>query len=53
MIKLLLLPDIPRQPSELEVQIGSYLLGFIMIGIIVLSFFLIKDYYKNSEWKKG
>jgi DnaJ like chaperone protein len=53
MIKLLLLPDIPRQPSELEVQIGSYFLGFIMIGIIVLSFFLIKDYYKNSEWKKG
>jgi DnaJ like chaperone protein len=52
-MKLILLPDIQGQPSELEMQIGSYLLGFIIFGIIVLSFFLIKDFYKNSEWKKG
>ena len=54
MIKLIALPTLPPgQPSELEMRIGSYLLGAIIIGIGILVYFLVKDRYQNREWKKG
>ncbi len=54
MIKLIALPTLPPgQPSELEMQIGSYLLGAIIIGICILVYFLVKDRNQNREWRKG
>ena len=53
MMKLVILPEIPNQPSEFEMLVGSYLLGIILIGIGILSFVLTKDRFKNRNWKKG
>jgi len=54
MIKLIVLPTLPPgQPSELEMRIGSYFLGAIIIGIGVLVYFLVKDRCQNREWRKG
>ena len=52
-MKLVILPEIPNQPSEFEMLVGSYLLGIILIGIGILSFVLTKDRFKNRNWKKG
>ena len=54
MIKLIVLPTLPPgQPSELEMQIGSYLLAAFIIGIGILVYFLVKDRYQNRKWRRG
>lgn len=50
---LLIKPEIPGQPSELEIKIGSFLVTLILIGIFCLAIYLLIDRHKNRAWKKG
>lgn len=50
---LLITPEIPGQPSELEIKIATVVFSVMIIGIFILPFYLAFDLYKNRKWKKG
>lgn len=48
-----LLAELHDVPSELEKQISGYLIIFIVIGLVLLSIYLLREHNKNKEWKQG